>query len=269
MALSANKALGQHFLTNEGVIAHITDVVERLARGKKCKILEIGPGPGAITTAILKRGLPLHAIEFDLRMVEHLQAAFSSQIRDGQFAVTHADAMKVDFSSFADDAWVVCGNLPYNVGTHIVFRFLEEFPWAEHFCFMLQKEVVQRFEAEVGSSDYGIPSVKLAWCAEKLGHFWVKPGSFQPPPKVDSGVFWFRRIPNQSIPANPLVRNREYDLASRFVEKAFNQRRKMLRSSCREIQSIPEATPFLEKRPEQVSPLDLLKLGLLWSQKKS
>lgn len=259
----ADKSFGQHFLVNEGVVARIADRVEQLA-GAGREAVEIGPGPGALTGALLARGLRVRAVELDKRMKETLEERFAEQIASGQFSLLLGDAIEVPMdevrAGLRGDRIVLCGNLPYNVGTEIVFRFLEECPWAASFCYMLQKEVVLRLLAghaygEGERADYGVPSAKLAWCTRALDRFWVKPGSFAPPPKVDSGVFSLERLTNP--PADPLERGGVYDRAAEIVGRAFRQRRKKSRNSVPEL----DGTEWGEKRPDEISPTEYLEIA--------
>jgi 16S rRNA (adenine1518-N6/adenine1519-N6)-dimethyltransferase len=256
------KALGQHFLVNAGVVSRIADIVFGLSDEGRSAILEIGPGPGALTRELLSRGLKVLSFEIDPRMAKELESSFATEISAGAFKVFRGDALELPWSemlkSFSSHKrWVICGNLPYNVGAAIVFRSLEDCPEADKFCFMLQKEVVLRFISDQGGRDYGMPTLKMSWATKQLGHFWVKPGSFAPPPKVDSGVFWFERLRPNEIAANPLERGGRYDLAAAFASKLFQRRRKMIRNSIKETAD----TKWGDKRPEEVSPKDHLMLA--------
>jgi 16S rRNA (adenine1518-N6/adenine1519-N6)-dimethyltransferase len=256
-SLYANKLLGQHFLRNEGVIERIAGIVESAAKKTRGRVLEIGPGPGALTRALLARKLKVLVLEIDNRMIEHLQNEFREEVSTGYLKILSGDALKLDLSVLGSESIHVCGNLPYNVGTHIVFRLLEEVPQAQSFCFMLQKEVVERFLSEGNEADYGIPSVKLAWSCQIQGHFWVKPGSFSPPPKVDSGVFWFDRKTGDALMANPCQRDGRYDLASKFVSGAFQHRRKMLRA----IYPALKETTWGSRRAQELSPAEFIEVA--------
>lgn len=259
--MKADKSLGQHFLVNAGVVARIADHVANAA-GAGGYAVEIGPGPGALTGALLERGLHVVAVELDPRMIEHLETRFAEFRDAGKFAVIHADALKVALGDLQalckNQRPVVCGNLPYNVGSQIVFRFLEEAAWADAFVYMLQKEVVLKFitsSRDAGERrDYGPPGVKLNWTCDVQGHFWVSPGSFDPPPKVDSGVFWFRR---KAGGLNPLERGGEYDQAADRLERAFRHRRKMLRGAFPELKE----HPWGARRAEELTPDELKSLG--------
>jgi len=263
--MKADKSFGQHFLVNEGVVARIADRVAALA-GQAREAIEIGPGPGALTVALLARGLRVRAVEVDRRMKEALETRFSGEIAEGRFSLVLGDALELPMEEvrvgMKSDRLVVCGNLPYNVGTEIVFRFLEEAPWARSFCYMLQKEVVLRFTSghsfgEGDRADYGVPSAKLAWCTRAGDRFWVKPGSFAPPPRVDSGVFVMERLEGAELGADPMVRGGLYDLAAGLVARAFGQRRKKVRNTVPEL----DGTEWGEKRPDEISPSQYLELA--------
>lgn len=258
--IEAKKSLGQHFLINQGVIDRIADQVLLFSEQGRAPVCEIGPGPGPLTEALLKRNLRVTAVEIEHRMVEHLHEKFSAEVASGQLQILERDAMALtrDTLTAAELPWVVCGNLPYNVGSQIVFHFLEDFPQAERFCFMLQKEVVLRFIAERGAGrDYGGIGIKMAWLTRPQGHFWVKPGSFRPPPKVDSGVFSFVRRNGPELPFSPTERGGAYDRASRLVSRIFQQRRKMLRGQIPALASLPIGA----LRPEDLSPEEWLRLA--------
>ncbi|MBS1985574.1 MAG: ribosomal RNA small subunit methyltransferase A [Bdellovibrionales bacterium] len=268
-APQADKRFGQHYLVNQGVIDRIADTIASQSKsgGGQRAVLELGPGPGALTRALLARGLRVVAVELDPRMEPVLRETFAAEVAAQRFEVLRTDAMTVDLAEVArvlgTERVVVCGNLPYNVGSQLVFRFLEEFSPADRFCYMLQKEVVLKFisasQTDRERRDYGPPGVKLNWCTRVNGHFWVSPGSFSPPPKVDSGVFWCERLPLAEAPANALERGGLYDRAAAVVARAFQQRRKMLRAIFPELASTEWAT----KRVEELTPLDLLRLAEL------
>lgn len=262
----ANKNLGQHFLINQGVIAKIADAIDLLSKNKSDPVVEIGPGPGALTKELLARGRKVIAVEIDSRMREHLAQEFSSYVAGGMLEVWDCDATKSDYVKRIAELKVkdlcVCGNLPYNVGTQILFLLLEEATWAKSFCFMLQKEVVQRLmHQEPGSKSYGVTGIKMAWACEVKGHFWVKPGSFAPPPKVDSGVLWYQRkeAVDAATTLSPVHDLPAYLFAKNLVDLAFQQRRKMIKKAIPAVAEI-----YANKRPDELSPTDFLKLvGLI------
>jgi len=241
----ADKNFGQHFLINTGVVKKIVSAVQSLNK-ENLPVVEIGPGPGALTKELLKAGLQVIAIELDSRMIEHLEEEFSAQIESGDLVLQQVDATKESAFDLIKEKKLqglcVCGNLPYNVGTEIVFSMLERAKWAESFCFMLQKEVVQRMLTQSpGTKSYGVLGIKLSYLAKVLGHFWVKAGSFSPPPKVESGVLWYKR----KAPGD----TEEYRSFKKTVDLAFLHRRKMIKKAIPEIPA-----EYATKRPDQLVP---------------
>jgi len=259
--IKADKNFGQHFLINIGIIEKISEEVLRLARQlNNLHVVEIGPGPGALTESLLKKGLSVTAVELDERMIEELKNKFSNAIETKQLTLMCKDACRLIESelgdSYSNKPYVVCGNLPYNVGTTIVFHSLENLPNATSFVYMLQKEVIQRLKAEPGSKSYGIPSIKLAWCIDVLNHFWVSAGSFSPPPRVESGIIVYRRKTRENCLADARERNGLYDSVSSVVNRLFQTRRKMIGSTIRELRDNPNA----KKRPEELAPSEFISL---------
>ncbi|MEO5667395.1 MAG: 16S rRNA (adenine(1518)-N(6)/adenine(1519)-N(6))-dimethyltransferase RsmA [Bdellovibrionota bacterium] len=260
----ADKTFGQHFLINTGVVQKIVDSVARHAGAPNAHIVEIGPGPGALTVALLERGLKVTALEIDERMRAHLTEKFAAQIAAGRLVVIAADATNFDWPAWektSGGARVICGNLPYNVGTPILFSALENARVAKAFCFMLQKEVVQRLCSDSGSKEYGVPSILLNLSCHVLDKFWVNPGSFNPPPKVDSGVMTYVRREDVDPKIDPLNAHEGFETFSARLRKGFQTRRKMLRKAFPKLD--PESGA---KRPEDLEPetwLRLWKEGLL------
>jgi len=254
----ADKTFGQHFLVNVGVVQKIVDSVARHAGVAGAHVVEIGPGPGALTVALLERGLRVTALEIDQRMREHLAERFAAEIARGQLKVVEADATSFDWAAWeasGESARVICGNLPYNVGTAILFGALQRSAQAKAFCFMLQKEVVQRLCSGSGSKDYGVPSVLLALTTHVLDKFWVNPGSFNPPPKVDSGVMTYVRREDVDPSLDPLHNGAGFEEFSSKLRKAFQARRKMLRKAFPKLDAESGS-----KRPEDLDPETWLKL---------
>ena len=188
------------------------------------RIVEIGPGPGALTAPLLDHVARLDVIEIDRDIVRSLRARFSSV----SLHVHQGDVLEFDFSAFGADIRVV-GNLPYNISTPILFRLTEQVAWLRDCHFMLQREVVERMAAEAGSPAYGRLSVMLQyrWAVEAL--FDVPPTAFQPQPKVWSSLV--RMIPYASLPH----RASDESLFADVVMRAFGQRRKTLRNALREL----------------------------------
>ena len=212
---SAKKRFGQHFLVDGSVIDRIVDCID--PRPGQA-LVEIGPGRGALTFALLERCRPLTVIELDRDLAARLR-------RTDGLAVVEADVLEVDFAalSVAGDAGKlrVVGNLPYNISTPILFHLLDAAERIEDQHFMLQKEVVARIAAAPGGKDYGRLSVMLQWRYEIEPLFDVPPEAFDPPPRVESAVL--RMTPRVSpAPIDPA-------LLREIVTSAFSQRRKLLR----------------------------------------
>jgi len=239
------KRFGQHFLIDPAVLAAI---VEAVAPRPADRVVEIGPGLGALTGALLERVPALDAVEIDRDLAGRLRRRWpQSRLR-----VHEADALDFDFAALAGDGRLrLVGNLPYNVSSPLLVRLLAFLPVIADQHFMLQKEVVDRIVADPGGADYGRLGVLLqAHCAvERL--FDVPPAAFDPPPRVDSSV----------VRLVPLARPRVRDTASleRLLAAGFGQRRKMLRGTLLpwlRAQGVDgEAAPFAlvpTARPEQV-----------------
>ncbi len=217
------KRFGQHFLHDNVVIARIIGNFD--PRPDEI-IVEIGPGKGALTGALLQRVASLHAVELDRDLVAYLQTAFPRGL-----SVHQADALKVDFCRFAPPGrrLRLIGNLPYNISTPLLIHLLEIGPCIQDMLFMLQKEVVDRLVAEPGGKDYGRLSVMVQWrCrVERVLH--VSAGAFSPPPRVESAVV--RLTPYGQPPVtvdNP-------DSLRQIVLAAFSQRRKVLRNCLKQF----------------------------------
>lgn len=217
------KRFGQHFLTDPAVI----DAIVRAIDPRPGQwLVEIGPGLAALTEPLAERAGRLAVIELDRDLAARLRA-------DARLQVIEADALKVDFGALRENAngnpgetpgalkLRVCGNLPYNISTPLLFHLLA---WAEAIAdqhFMLQKEVVDRMTAAPATHDYGRLSVMLQWRYAMERVLTVPPQAFEPPPKVDSAVA--RMIPRpDAAPIN-------VGLLSELVQTAFSQRRKLLR----------------------------------------
>ena len=224
------KRFGQNFLRDEGVI----DSIERAIAPKHGDhVVEIGPGEGALTRAILASGCQLDAIELDRNLITGLLAAFS--IHSG-FTLHSADALKFDFSSIATPGrgLRVVGNLPYNISTPLIMKLLAQKSLLEDMHFMLQKEVVNRLAAGPGSKNYGRLSVMAQYYCHVIPVLNVPPGAFKPPPKVDSAVV--KLVPHQTPPVDV----ESVNTLERVCAQAFNQRRKTIRNSLKDSLSEEE-----------------------------
>ena len=177
------KSLGQHFLTDR---TYIEKIVMAVNPQPGDRLVEIGPGQGAITFPLLRRHGELTAIEFDRDLITPLMEAAEGV---GRLTIIHKDVLDVDFGKLAgEDRLRLVGNLPYNLSSPILFHAIEHAASIRDMVFMLQKEVVDRMAAEPGSKVYGRLSVMLQAYCRVDSLFVVPPGAFRPPPKVDSAV---------------------------------------------------------------------------------
>ena len=215
------KNLGQHFLTDR----HIIDQIVRAVNPKPGdRLVEIGPGQGAITFPLLRKHGELTVVEFDRDLITPLMEASEGV---GRLTIIHKDVLQVDFTRLAGDEGPLrlVGNLPYNISSPILFHALDHADAVRDMHFMLQKEVVDRMASEPGSKVYGRLSVMLQAYCTVTSLFDVPPGAFRPPPKVDSSVV--RLVPK---PADQIgIADRV--LFERVVREAFGQRRKTLRNA--------------------------------------
>lgn len=180
----ARKRFGQNFLHDAGVIHRILRAIH--AREGQ-RLLEIGPGQGALTEGLLGSGARLDVIELDQDLIPLLKLKFGLESR---FSLHQGDALKFDFASLVEsgEKLRVVGNLPYNISTPLIFHLLEYAPVIEDMHFMLQKEVVERLAATPGGGDWGRLSIMVQYHCRVEHLFNVGPGAFNPPPKVDSAI---------------------------------------------------------------------------------
>jgi 16S rRNA (adenine1518-N6/adenine1519-N6)-dimethyltransferase len=214
------KRFGQNFLHDPGIIRRIAAVIDP-APGDH--LVEIGPGRGAITASLLQAAGRLDAVELDRDLIEPLTQSCAGL---GELVLHNADALVFDLCSlYPGERLRLVGNLPYNVSTPLLFRFLEQADCIGDMHFMLQREVVERMAAAPGSKTYGRLSVMIqAYCrTEPL--FRIGPGAFTPAPKVDSA--FVRLTPYKPLPVPVL----DPAFLERLVARAFSQRRKTLRNS--------------------------------------
>jgi 16S rRNA (adenine1518-N6/adenine1519-N6)-dimethyltransferase len=216
------KRFGQNFLHDQGIIGRILDAV-RPRPGEL--LVEIGPGQGAITTGLLKAAGELDAVELDRDLVEPLRARCAPL---GKLRIHQADALSFDLCRLVADGGGLLrlvGNLPYNISTPLLFRFMEQLDCIADMHLMLQREVVERIVAEPGDKTYGRLSVMVQTRCEAELLFRIGPGAFVPAPKVESAFLRLRPLrPSPHAVASP-------DLHARIVAAAFSQRRKTLRNS--------------------------------------
>ena len=214
-AHQARKRFGQNFLVD---LAVVDAIVRAIAPERDDAMIEIGPGLSALTAPLLDQLEKLTAIEIDRDLAARLRQRFSAD----RLTVVEADALQVDFTQFGSGLRIV-GNLPYNISSPLLFALVECADQVQDQHFMLQREVVDRMVAEPGSSEYSRLSVMLQYRYQIHKLFDVAPEAFDPPPRVTSAIV--RMIPR----GNERVRALDEKLFAAVVQRAFSQRRKMLR----------------------------------------
>ena len=236
--LSASKALGQNFLLDEQLLDRIAALPARLGPGPLDgqDVLEIGPGPGGLTRALLRAGARVTAIEMDRRCLPAL--AELEEAFPGQLTVIEGDAMAIDHDSLFEGPYAVAANLPYNVGTALFVRWMGAESWPPRWTsltLMFQQEVAQRIVAAPDTGAFGRLAVLGQWRAEARIAMKVHRSAFTPPPKVMSAVV---HVTPAAAPEGVSMR-----VLARVTEAAFGQRRKMLRQS---LKGVPGALDALE-----------------------
>lgn len=244
--VKAKKHLGQHFLTDLDIARRIADTVDACP---ELPVLEIGPGMGVLTQYLATKQRPLKAVEIDRESVAYLYETFP-QLRDN---ILGEDFLRMDLTKvFNGQPFVLTGNYPYDISSQIFFRVIDNRDLIPCCTGMIQREVALRMAAQPGSKQYGILSVLMqAWYdIEYL--FTVDEGVFNPPPKVKSAVIRMTRNKVQQLGCNE-------DLFRRVVKTVFNQRRKMLRVSLKQllpadaIAELQHSTFNTALRPEQLT----------------
>lgn len=221
--LSARKSLGQNFLLDLNLTAKIARQAGDLS---DCDVLEIGPGPGGLTRGLLAEGARrILAIEKDPRCLPALSEI--AEAYPGRLKVINGDALEIDPLAYLTPPIRIAANLPYNVGTELLVRWLTPPDWPpfwQSLTLMFQREVAERIVARPGSKAYGRLAILAQWRAEARIVLSLPPEAFTPPPKVSSAVVHLTALPEPRYPANAAI-------LSRVVAAAFNQRRKMLRAA--------------------------------------
>lgn len=220
--LLPKKSLGQKFLLDENITHKVAAAAGDL---KGRRVIEIGPGPGGLTRAILDLGAAeVIAIEMDSTCVTALQ-----ELNDERLTVLHQDAMKVNYEALLqhDKPTKIIANLPYNIGTELLFKWLPLIDKIGSLTLMFQKEVVDRIVAAPSTKDYGRLSIMVQWLATAKKAFDLPPHLFTPPPKVTSSVVHI--VPKRQ----PLTV--EFSHMESLVKQAFSMRRKMLKSTLKRI----------------------------------
>jgi|SRR5690606_7647942 16S rRNA (adenine1518-N6/adenine1519-N6)-dimethyltransferase len=222
------KKFGQNFLTDPAIIHQLIEAIHPLSEDR---MVEIGPGLGAMTQPLLAKLSHLHVVELDRDIVKWMQSHYPAD----KISIHNLDVLKFDFASLVDDTddlsipgtgkVRVVGNLPYNISTPILFHLLDQIDVIADMHFMLQKEVVERMVATPSDSSYGRLSVMLQYRLQMEYLLTVPPEAFDPPPKVESA--FVRAVPYDVLPY-PAA---DEKLLARVVQAAFAQRRKTLRNT--------------------------------------
>jgi 16S rRNA (adenine1518-N6/adenine1519-N6)-dimethyltransferase len=251
--VKAKKHLGQHFLRNEEVALNI---VEAMPQTGQEQVIEIGPGDGVLSKYLFDRHANVKLFDIDMESIQYLKKRFPMQMDQ-----VHAQ----DFLSYSIiEPTHVIGNFPYNISSQIVFKLLEQRDQVLSMVGMFQKEVAERIASKEGNKVYGILSVLTQAFFDVEYLFTVEEGDFDPPPKVKSGVIRMTRKENQQL---------DCDEAFFFqvVKRSFNQRRKMIRKSLRDLignEPSSELEPFLTRRPEELHFTEFVALTKALSARK-
>ena len=255
MEVRAKKALGQHFLTDQGIAMTIVDSLEA---GGVRNVLEIGPGMGVLTQYLLKRDdIDLKLVELDGESVEYLLTHFPGM----QGKLYEMDYLNLDVHLLFPGEYRVIGNFPYNISSQIFFKILEDKDRVTEVVCMIQKEVADRIAEKPGTKTYGILSVLLQAWYDIDYIISVGSGAFCPPPKVQSAVIRLRRNGRSSLGCDER-------LFKMVVKTAFNQRRKTLRNALKPLitDAVDTNTPVFDLRAERLSVEDFVALTNLISK---
>ena len=226
------KALGQNFLTDRHILDRISGLVDR---GPDARILEVGPGRGALTRLLAAGGARVLAVEVDRQLAPLLAREFHAA---GNVEIVQADILRTDLpellQSRAQGEWAVAANLPYNISSQVLFLLLDNRILFSRLVLMLQKEVGDRLIAHPATKEYGILSVLFQMYFDIRREILVKPGSFHPVPKVDSVVLSFTLLPE------PRAEVGDEALFRRVVKASFGQRRKTLWNCLKSLEAGPD-----------------------------
>ncbi|MBR4454298.1 MAG: 16S rRNA (adenine(1518)-N(6)/adenine(1519)-N(6))-dimethyltransferase RsmA [Bacteroidales bacterium] len=242
----AKKNLGQHFLVDTS-IAH--NIVNSLS-GDYLDVLEVGPGMGALTSILLENDVyRLHVVEIDQESVAYLEQHLP-QLRG---RIWQENFLKMDFDKIFSQPFAIIGNFPYNISSQILFKILDEKDKVPEVVGMFQKEVAERIASAAGNKSYGILSVLLQAFYDIEYLFTVHENAFNPPPKVKSAVIRLKRNQVQHLDCDEKI-------FKQIVKTAFNQRRKMLRNSLKNICFEEDFTKkrIFDQRPETLSVADFI-----------
>ena len=237
--LKPSKSLGQNFVIDSNVC---TKIVRTAAVGPTDIALEIGPGLGSLTLALLESAASVVAVEIDSRLAGQLPITVANHFEYPEnLTVLNQDALTIQ--TLPVDPTVLVANLPYNVSVPVLLHLLEKFGSLRTGVVMVQAEVADRLAAKPGTKDYGIPSVKAAWWAEVKGAGSVSRSVFWPAPNVDSKLVSFTR---RQTPGDEVLRRKVFTI----IDAAFAQRRKMLRSALSSLYGSSSAAEQILKRAD-------------------
>jgi len=237
--LKPSKSLGQNFVIDSNVC---TKIVRTAAVGPTDIALEIGPGLGSLTLALLESAASVVAVEIDSRLADQLPITVANHFEHPEnLTVLNQDALTIQ--TLPVDPTVLVANLPYNVSVPVLLHLLEKFASLRTGVVMVQAEVADRLAAKPGTKDYGIPSVKAAWWAEVKGAGSVSRSVFWPAPNVDSKLVSFTR---RQTPGDEVLRRKVFTI----IDAAFAQRRKMLRSALSSLYGSSSAAEQILKRAD-------------------
>ncbi len=248
----ARKRFGQNFLHDPIIIEKI---IEAINPQENDRIIEIGPGKGALTKHLLNKVKHLDVIELDRDLAKSLYERLDCS--ENKLTIHQQDVLKVDFSKFEDTNLRIIGNLPYNISTPLLFHLLKFSNRIHDMIFMLQKEVVDRICASNSNKKYGRLSVMLQYYCQVQYLFTVKPGAFKPAPKVDSAIIKLTPYENHTLAANNI------ETFSTIVKMAFSQRRKTIRNTLKSFftdNDLEKVGISSEIRAENLSVSDFVKL---------
>ena len=241
--MRAKKEFGQHFLVQESIAEKLADALQ--PSGVEA-IIEVGPGKGILTQYLLRQPLPLYAVELDRDMIPILQKTFSGT----PLHIVQGDILSVRIDDIvgAETNFIVVGNFPYNISSQIVFLCLQYRSRVPFMAGMFQREMASRICSPPGSKEFGVISVLVQAYYRPEFLFAVKPGSFNPPPKVQSSVISLTRYRSE-------IEGLSFQQLRRVVKIAFSQRRKKIRNTLKDL--IPEDTlrdlQVVDMRPEQLT----------------
>lgn len=241
--MKAKKSFGQHFLTQESIAESLSDAIDT---SDASVIIEVGPGKGILTKYLLKHNLPLYAIELDRDLIPSLRQSFSHT----SLTLIQEDILRLNINELIGETtgFVMVGNFPYNISSQIVFLGLQHRHHMPYMAGMFQKEMADRIVSPPGSKTFGVISVLVQAYYTPALLFNVKPGSFAPPPKVNSSVISLTRYRSE-------IEGVPYNALKRVVKISFSQRRKKIRNTLKGI--IPEEVlkeeQVVDMRPEQLS----------------